>query len=358
MEHYSRTRIIAAPCDGPGTAAPTRAVVIWMLALPMPLNSPLRVAILMPVYNDWAAASEIVSRIDKTIGSGALDILMVDDGSTQRWEDQDFQGHYGAIQRINILRLRRNVGHQRAIALGLVQIYRTLQCDAVLIMDADGEDTAEGAAELLRGFVKDDGRMAIFAERSRRSESAIFQIFYWLYKVLHRLLTGIGVRVGNFSVVPFGYLETLVVLSELWNHYAAAVFRSRMPFRMIPIPRGTRIAGKSSMNFVSLVTHGLSAISVFSDIVGVRLLIGACGCGVVALLAIAMIACVRFFTDAAIPGWATVATGMIAIILIQIISIATGFTFFMLSTRTGVGFIPLRDASLFVAELVEIRSHG
>jgi len=154
VEHYSRTRIIAAPCDGPGTAAPTRAVVIWMLALPMPLNSPLRVAILMPVYNDWASASEIVSRIDKTIGSGALDILMVDDGSTQRWEDQDFQGHYGAIQRINILRLRRNVGHQRAIALGLVQIYRTLQCDAVLIMDADGEDTAEGAAELLRGFVK------------------------------------------------------------------------------------------------------------------------------------------------------------------------------------------------------------
>jgi 2-polyprenyl-3-methyl-5-hydroxy-6-metoxy-1,4-benzoquinol methylase len=81
------------------------------------------------------------------------------------------------------------------------------------------------------------------------------------------MLTGISVRVGNFSILPRSYLSTLIVLSELWNHYAAAVFRSRLKFEMIPIPRGRRIAGASRMNFVSLVTHGLSAASVFSDIV-------------------------------------------------------------------------------------------
>jgi hypothetical protein len=329
-----------------------------MLAAPMPLNSPLRVTVLMPVYNDWASAAELVRRLDGTISNCELDILLVDDGSPQRWREEDFQSGYRAVERIQILRLRRNVGHQRAIALGLVQAYQTMKCDAVLVMDADGEDTAEGAAELIRMLVKGEGRVAIFAERSRRSESLGFQIFYRLYKGLHRLLTGIEVRVGNFSIVPFGYLDTLVVLSEMWNHYAAAVFRSKLRFGMVPIPRGKRISGKSTMNFVSLVTHGLSAISVFSDVVGVRLLIGAFGCAGTAFLGIIIVACVRLFTSAAIPGWATTLTGILAIILIQIISIATGFTFFMLSNRTGAGFIPLRDYSLFVAELVEIRTNG
>ena len=63
------------------------------------------------------------------------------------------------------------------------------------------------------------------------------------------------------------------------------------------------------------------------------------------------------FTDRAIPGWATYETGTLAIILNQLIAIATSFTFFMLSNRTNLGFVPLRDYSLFVEEAVDIYSH-
>ena len=164
-------------------------------------------------------------------------------------------------------------------------------------------------------------------------------------------------RVGNFSILPAEYLSTLVVLSELWSHYAAAVFRSKLPYTMIPIPRGTRIAGRSSMNFVALVSHGLSAISVFGDIVGVRLLIGSMAGVLLAGLGIVVVAMIRLFTSRAIPGWATYATGTLAIIMIQFITIATSFTFFVLSNRMSLGFIPLRDYSLFVGETVEIYSH-
>ena len=78
---------------------------------------------------------------------------------------------------------------------------------------------------------------------------------------------------GNFSVIPRERLASLVVVSELWNHYAAAAMRSRQPFCTIPTRRAERLDGESKMNFVGLVVHGLSAISVYSDIVGVRLLI-------------------------------------------------------------------------------------
>jgi hypothetical protein len=70
-----------------------------------------------------------------------------------------------------------------------------------------------------------------------------------------------------------------------------------------------------------------------------------------------LVAAIRLFTNRAIPGWATSATGILAIIAIQLISIATSFTFFVLSNRANVGFVPLRDCSLFMDEVVDIYSH-
>jgi polyisoprenyl-phosphate glycosyltransferase len=329
----------------------------------MPQHPPLRLIVLMPLRDDWHSAAELIRRIDKAMSSDTctdtctMDIILIDDGSMQRFVCKDFQSGYSVVRVIQTLRLRRNLGHQRAIAIGLVHVQQTTRCDAVVVMDADGEDTPEGVAQLLHTYSETHGAKAIFAERSRRSESLVFRAFYHLYRLLHRCLTGISVRVGNFSVLPFTYLNTLVVMGELWNHYAAAVFRSKLPFTMIPIPRGTRIAGTSRMNFVALVSHGLSAISVFGDIVGVRLLIGSLAGSVLACLGIVLVGMIRFFTNRAIPGWATYATGTLAIIAIQMITIATSFTFFVLSNRANLGFVPLRDYLLFVEETVGIFSH-
>jgi hypothetical protein len=111
------------------------------------------------------------------------------------------------------------------------------------------------------------------------------------------------------------------------------------------------------MNFVSLVTHGLSAISVFADVVGVRLLIGSLAGSVIAAIGIVMVVVIRLFTNQAIPGWATYTAGTLGIILIQLITIATCFTFFMLSARTATSFVPRRDAQLFVDEVINIYPH-
>ncbi len=316
----------------------------------------LHVVVLMPLRDDWTSAAELIRRLDQAVSSRpcVLNVLLVDDGSVQGCSSEDFQSDFGVVQTIRILRLRRNLGHQRAIAIGLAHIEQTTACDAVLVMDADGEDTPSGALELIRSFSDDDGRKAIFAERSRRTESILFRTFYWLYKSLHRILTGLSVRVGNFSVLPSRYLSTIVTLPDMWNHYAAAVFRSRLSFTTLPIPRGRRIAGASQMNFVALVTHGLSAISVFGDVVGVRLLIGSLVGSLLATGGILIVVMVRLFTNQAIPGWATSATGILAIILVQFITIASIFTFFMLSNRTNLGFVPIRDYNLFVADVLDI----
>jgi hypothetical protein len=324
--------------------------------MPTATRAALRIGVLMPLRNDWASAAVLVKQVDDAVRSLAcsLEIVIVDDGSVVGHEPRDFSGPFSSITAIRVVRLRRNLGHQRAIAIGVAHLATGTACDAILVMDADGEDTPAGVVTLIETFRKHGGGTAVFAERVRRSESLSFRVFYHLYRGLHYVLTGVAVRVGNFSILPSGYLRTLAVVSELWNHYAAAVHRSGLPFVMVPIPRGHRIAGRSTMNFVSLVTHGLSAISVFGDIVGVRLLIGAVGGALLAGACIIAVVAIRLFTPYAIPGWATYATGTLIIIIIQMITVATSFTLFMLFNRFHVGFVPLRDSELFVAEAVTI----
>lgn len=44
-----------------------------------------------------------------------------------------------------------------------------------------------------------------------------------------------------------------------------------------PASTGNRLSGASKMNFAALLVHGLSALSVFGDIVGARLLAASAG---------------------------------------------------------------------------------
>lgn len=315
--------------------------------------SPLHVVVLIPVRDDSVSAAELIRRLDAAISSlpFVVEVLLVDDGSIEELGAAQFASRLTTIRGIRILHLRRNLGHQRAIAIGLVHIEKNLPCDAVLVMDGDGEDTAEGAIELLGAYT---GNKAVFAKRSRRTESAVFRMFYVLYKFVHRVLTGVKVEVGNFSVLPSSYVGTLVVMSEMWNHYAAAVIRSGLPLAMIPIPRGHRFAGSSKMNFVSLAAHGMSAISVYGDIVGVRLLVASMVGSLMAAAGIVAVAAIKIFTQWTIPSWAAYAVGTLVIVLMQCITMAFGFTFTFLSNRINFSFVPLRDYELFVAGFEDI----
>ena len=226
-------------------------------------------------------------------------------------------------------------------------------------MDGDGEDDPADVPRLLERLSrKREAGPSPLPSGVKRSESFVFRVFYALFKLLHVLLTGKGVRVGNFSAVPRRRLSSLVVVAEIWNHYAAAIFRSRQPYCMIPTTRARRLCGKSTMNFVSLVTHGLSAISVYSDVVGVRLLVISI---ILALLTFAGpigAILVRFATNLAIPGWASYTVGILLVLFVQAIMAAFVFSFAILGARHGTTFLPRRDYFYFIGSVSAYNGHG
>lgn len=221
-------------------------------------------------------------------------------------------------------------------------------------MDSDGEDSPQDVPRLLSQCNDEGGRKVIFAKRAKRSESWIFRCCYQIYKLLYRLLTKQSVCMGNFSVVPRSCLRRIVVAPELWSHFAATVVSSKTPFSLIPTKRAKRVDGQSKMNFVSLVMHGLSSIAVFSDVLGVRLLMATLllilGDGV----GIACIAFLKFFTDLSIPGWASFVTGILLVILLQAVMFSVMFSFLVLNKRREATFVPSRDFTLYVDKCITI----
>jgi len=311
----------------------------------------------IPIFNDWKAAGLLLEVLDSVIlGHGVeLEVFLVDDASTEPVEENNFRGKtFHAIRGIEILHLRRNLGHQRAIAVALAFLDAHRSFDVLAIMDGDGEDNPHDLPRLLERFQLEGGEKLVFAQRTRRSEGLLFSTFYRFYRWTHFLLTGIRVRVGNFSLIPASRVRQLVVVSDLWNHYAASVFRARLPYVEVPSPRGRRLAGETRMNLVGHVIHGLSAISVYGDIVGARALLVALGLGLASILGLGVVISVRLATDAAIPGWASYLTASLLILGFQTAMLAMLFVFLVLTSRKNVDFIPCRDYSYFVLSVLKV----
>ena len=310
--------------------------------------------VLLPVFDDWSAASLLIPRIVEHLQDrGQFGILIVDDGSTIAGSI----GHVPASSNlawIRVLRLKRNLGHQRAIAVGLSYIDEHMHCGAVVVMDADGEDRPEDVSRLVDRYEQEGRRRMVFAERQRRLEGMMFRVFYVLYRLLHWILTGKSIRFGNFSIIPRDRLASLVVVSELWIHYAASAVRSRQPMCTIALPRGSRLAGQSRMQFVPLVVHGLSAVAVYSDVVFTRL-IAATGClASVTLLGIGAVTAIRLGSNLAVPGWATYAAGLLLLAFLQAVTFVISLTFLILGARQQATVIPRRDYGIFIAGVRDV----
>jgi hypothetical protein len=313
------------------------------------------VIVCIPVFNDWESALLVIEGLDAVAPrlGGPVSVLLVDDGSTQAAPAR-FPKPLAHIQAIDIVSLRRNLGHQRAIALGLTYIHEHLPCELVIVMDGDGEDAPADVPALVERRRESGRDKVVFAQRAKRSEGLVFRVCYLCYQVLHRILTGRKVEVGNFSVLPYSLIGRLVGVSELWNHYSAAVYKARLPTDMIPIPRAKRLAGEPKMNFVGLVSHGLSAIAVHGDVVGVRVL---CAISVVCALAVAGLASVvgvRLFTELGIPGWATTLVSGMTIMLLNLFILAVAFVMFVLRSRDMASFLPIRDYQYYILRRREI----
>ena len=108
---------------------------------PMPISddglhlSKYPIAIVIPIHNDWTSAQYLVTALDRVLSHSAqpCHVILVDDGSTER---PMFVTSVSWIKSIRIVRLAVNLGHQRAISVGLT-VAAELNVVSVVVMDGE-----------------------------------------------------------------------------------------------------------------------------------------------------------------------------------------------------------------------------
>jgi len=300
------------------------------------MNQKKNIYCLAPVYNDWESFAILIHEIQllqQRLDGYNFYVVVVNDGSTEDIpEDFDYKQ-----TSVTILNLKINIGHQRAIAVGLQYIYNEVSdYDLVVVMDSDGEDKPHDIEALINKAVLEKERKIIFAQRKKRQESTFFKIGYFFYKYLFYFLTGQKISFGNFSIIPKKLLSKVVHQNNIWNHYSGGIIQSKIPYEKVLLDRGKRYKGVSKMNFNSLIIHGLSSIAVYFDFLSLRILryslygIGIC------FVSVLFILYQKLFTDNAIPGWASSLILIISGIILQLFSVTLIVLLLQLSSRKNI----------------------
>ncbi|WDN90747.1 hypothetical protein BuS5_03718 [Desulfosarcina sp. BuS5] len=283
--------------------------------------------VVTPVYEDVDASNRLFQELALQFKQKIF-VVAVDDGSVK--QPLGVSGLENAGLDGVVLKLCRNVGHQRAIAIGLKYVSETLQSgQQVVVMDSDGEDVPSTIPDLLNGLNSDQVDIVV-AQRKSRVETFKFKAFYAGYKLFFKLMTGRAISFGNFMALKPAAVKRLVVMQELSTHVAGAVIASKLRTVVCSLDRGPRYAGQSKMNFVGLVLHGFKGLMVFAEDVLVRVGIA---CALIAGLSVAGagLAVVLKILGFSTPGWFSIALGILVLMFIQ-----TGTLTLMTLMLTGV----------------------
>jgi glycosyltransferase involved in cell wall biosynthesis len=312
----------------------------------------MKVIILMPCLDDLATAVELVVEVSThlaVLGHHST-FLLVDDGSCPHLGNGLLEALPNPPAEVHMLRLSRNLGHQRAIACGLCHLgANPMEGDVVVVMDSDGEDRPEDVPRLVEEWRKlDTPNCVVFAERRRRTEGIVFRSGYHAYLNLHHLLIGQAPRVGNFSALSAGLIPALTSDPDLWSHYAATVWKSRIRRLRVPVARGTRRRGRSRLNLAALVLHGLAAISCYRETLVLRMVLGSALllAGTVAVFALALKEWP--IHDRAYLSPLVVVAAVFFCTVLQFFLMTLWQCFNVLQNRHQATFIPARDYLYFV----------
>ena len=221
-----------------------------------------QIKILIPVYNDWQSVFELLKNINSEVSKpeGEFSVIIVNDGSTE--SRSEFLPDLSNLKSIQVINMKKNKGHARCIAVGLKHINEKEEFDYVIPMDGDGEDRPEELSLLIEK-IKDYPDTVVTANRVKRSEGFIFKFCYLVHKYLTLVFTGQSIKYGNYTCLPKLAVNKMVNEPATWSSFSGSLAKTVKDKKSISSERGIRYFGPSKMNFINLLKHSLSIITVF-----------------------------------------------------------------------------------------------
>jgi glycosyltransferase involved in cell wall biosynthesis len=284
----------------------------------------MKLAIVTPCYNEEEVLPETIRRmvalIGKLVSSGKISseskIYLVDDGSSDgTWSlIESF-----ALQSCHVvgIKLSRNRGHQNALIAGLF----SAEGDALVSIDADLQDDVNAIEEMVDRFL--GGAEIVYGVRRRREIDSFFKRL--TAESFYKLMTVLGAKSiynhADYRLMSRRAVECLKQYAEVNLYLRGIVPLIGFQSEIVYYDRMSRFAGESKYPLKKMIGLALEAITSFS-VIPLRLItLGGFVIFLGSMLVILWTLWVRFFTDTAVPGWASVALPMYFLGGIQIFCI-------------------------------------
>jgi polyisoprenyl-phosphate glycosyltransferase len=303
-------------------------------------------AYVLPVHNEADGLQAFhEALVTATLKRPDLDFefVYVDDGSRDSSLDLLLQLR-AADERVTVISLARNFGHQIAVTAGLDAAAGR---DAVIVMDTDLQDPPEVSLQLIESW--ESGVDVAYAQRRTRQDSPFKRGtaygFYWLLRRLASV--DIPRNVGDFRLMDRKVVAEVIRYREHDRFLRGIV--SHVGFRQeaVPFDRDPRFAGSSSYPFrtmLKLAADGILGFSTFP-----LRLISRLGMFIsfLSLLGAIFVVYVRLFEPGrTVPGWAFIAVGMFLLGGLQLLMMG------VIGSYLGRVYVETQDRPLYSLAMV------
>jgi dolichol-phosphate mannosyltransferase len=169
-------------------------------------------SIVVPCYNEEAVIELTHSRLAETLGTDRdfhLEMVYVDDGSQDKTMEI-LAGLQKADNRVRVLQLSRNFGHQAAVSAGMAHV----SGDVVCIIDGDLQDPPEFVLDMLMKW--QEGFDVVYGVRHARKEGFLKRAAYSGFYRLWRWIANIEVPLdsGDFCLMDRRVVDVINDLPE------------------------------------------------------------------------------------------------------------------------------------------------
>lgn len=220
------------------------------------------VSVIIPSYNEETTLEPIIKRLERLAESQSkydFEFLFINDGSKDKTLSI-LQNYAAKDSRVAYVNLSRNFGKEIAVAAGLDHA----QGDAVVIMDADGQEPPELIPEMIKWW--EQGYDDVYARRNRKADSPLRTFMSHTYYRTLQKMTRVPIQIdtGDFRLFSRRCVSALRQFRERSRQNKALFSWIGYKKKEIRFDQPARIGGKSKWKF-GLLSPGNSLINLAID---------------------------------------------------------------------------------------------
>ena len=217
-------------------------------------------SVVAPMLDEEGTVRAFCERVRSALDGLPWELVVVDDGSTDG-TPAILAELARRDERVRVVTLSRNFGHQTAITAGLDHAAG----DVVVMIDADLQDPPELILKMIDHWRA--GSDVVYATRTDRQGESRFklQTANWFYRIMGRLSdVPLAANSGDFRLLDRRALDALLGMRERNRYLRGMTSWVGFTQTALPYSRDKRHAGKTKYPFHKMVRFALDAIVSFS----------------------------------------------------------------------------------------------